>query len=158
MAARLRFSSPSAWLPRYALFALLIVYNIFFIAYGLQKHAAFQTAGFDLGIWDQMGWNTVHGRPFWFTQHGNITNGLGNHLELILIMLVLLYGLYKGPQIMIVFQALLVSVGALPIYWLARDRLLSNPDYGLILAQDSLLLFEAGAPSISSFEPGPLCL
>jgi hypothetical protein len=59
---------------------------------------------------------------------------------------------------MIVFRVLLVSVGALPNYWLVRDHLLSNSDYGLIPAQDGLLLFKAGAPSISSFEPGPLCL
>jgi uncharacterized membrane protein len=116
----------------------LIVYNVFFITYGLQKHAAFQTAGFDLGIWDQMGWNTLHGRPFWFTQHGNITNGLGNHVELILVVLVPLYGLYKGPQIMIVVQALLVSVGALPIYWLARDQLRSTAA-GLVFAAVFLL-------------------
>ena len=126
MAAITRLVSPPARIPIFTLVVILGVYNIFFVAYGLQKHAAFQTAGFDLGIWNQMGWNTLHGRPFWFTQHGNITNGLGNHVELILLMLVPLYGLYQGPQVMIVFQALLVSIGALPIYWLARGQLHSH--------------------------------
>jgi uncharacterized membrane protein len=128
----------------YGLLIIMISYGAFFIAYSLQKHAAFQTAGFDLGIWDQMTWNTMHGRPFWFTQHGNITNGLGNHVELVLLLLFPLYGLYNGPETMLVFQPLLVSLGALPIYWLARDRLNSH-GAGLVFASVYLLYPALGA-------------
>jgi uncharacterized membrane protein len=70
-----------------------------------------------------MVWNTLHGRPFWFTHHGDITSGLGDHVELILLLVVPLYGLYNGPETLLVFQSILVSLGALPIYWLAKERL-----------------------------------
>jgi uncharacterized membrane protein len=114
------------WLPYdvpYSLLIIVISFNIFFIAYSLQKHAAFQTAGFDLGVWDQMTWNTLHGRPFWLTHHDDIVNGLGDHVEFILLLVFPLYGLYKGPETLLVFQTIIVSLGAFPIYWWAKERL-----------------------------------
>jgi len=127
-----------------ALLVLLISFNLFFIAYSLQKHAAFQTAGFDLGIWDQMTWNTLHGRPFWLTHHNDITNGLGDHVELILLSVFPLYSLYNGPETLLVFQSILVSLGAFPIYWLAKERL-GTSSAGLVFAIVYLLYPALGA-------------
>ena len=75
------------------------VYVVFFIAYSLQKHAAFQTAGFDLGNWDQIMWSALHGSPFWFTQYPYVSSALGDHVELILFVLFPLYGLHLGPDV-----------------------------------------------------------
>jgi len=57
----------------YGLLTIVIVYAAFFAAYSLQKHAAFQTAGFDLGIWDQKVWNILHGRPFIITTQASVS-------------------------------------------------------------------------------------
>lgn len=94
--------------------------------YSLQKHAVFKTAGFDLGVWDQMAWNTLHGRPFWLTHHLDITNGLGDHTEFILLLVYPLYGLYNGPETLLVVQSIAVSLGAFPIYWWASTKLASQ--------------------------------
>lgn len=126
--------SPAKW----GLLVIMVVYNAFFVAYSLQKHAAYQTAGFDLGVWDQMVWNTLHGRPFWLTLHNDITNGLGDHVELILLLMPAFYGLRNGPETLLVLQTLLVSLGAIPIYWLAQERLGSEMA-GLVFALVYLL-------------------
>ncbi|UCC99585.1 MAG: DUF2079 domain-containing protein [Phycisphaerales bacterium] len=122
----------------YGLLVIMIIYSAFFIAYSLQKHAAFQTAGFDLGNWDQIMWSMLHGRPFWITQYANTTNTLGGHVEFILLLLFPLYGLHPGPETLLVFQPLLVALGALPVYWLAEERLRSQVA-GLIFAAVYLL-------------------
>jgi uncharacterized membrane protein len=129
----------STFHPPYWLLIAIIVYTAFFVAYSLQKHAAFQTAGFDLGNWDQIMWGTLHGRPFWITQYARTTtNSLGGHVEFILLLLFPLYGIYAGPETLLIFQPLLVSLGALPVYWLAEERLRSQVA-GLVFAAVYLL-------------------
>jgi uncharacterized membrane protein len=123
----------------YGLLIIIIVYTAFFAAYSLQKHAAFQTAGFDLGIWDQKVWNILHGRPFIITTQGSVEISLGDHVDPIIgLLLAPLYSLYSAPQTLIIVQVLLVSLGALPIYWLAQSKLRSELA-GLIFAVVYLL-------------------
>ncbi|MEM7347266.1 MAG: DUF2079 domain-containing protein [Chloroflexota bacterium] len=126
------------------LIGILFGFNLFFISYSFQKHAAFQTNGFDLGIWDQMTWNTLQGRPFWLTQHSDTINGLSDHVELILLLIFPLYGLYNGPELLLILQSLLASLGALPIYWFAKSRL-GTEKAGLVFASVYLLYPALGA-------------
>jgi uncharacterized membrane protein len=134
----------------YGLLITIVAYAAFFIAYSLQKHAAFQTAGFDLGNWDQMMWGTIHGRPFWITQYGRTTtNSLGGHVEFILLLLFPLYGIHAGPETLLIFQPLLISLGALPVYWLARERLHSKIA-GLVFA--AVYLLYPALESATSFD------
>lgn len=123
----------------YGLLIIIIVYTVFFAAYSLQKHAAFQTAGFDLGIWDQKVWNILHGRPFIMTTQGSMEISFGDHVDPIIgLLLAPLYGLYSAPQTLIIVQVILVSLGALPICWLAQRKLRSELA-GLIFAVIYLL-------------------
>jgi uncharacterized membrane protein len=137
MTAKAHRKSPNSY-PIYALLTILIIYSAFFIAYSLQKHAAFQTAGFDLGNWDQMMWSALHGHPFYITQYANTTSSLGGHVEFILLLLFPLYGIHNGPETLLVLQPILVSLGALPVFWLAQERLRS-PVAGLVFAAIYLL-------------------
>jgi uncharacterized membrane protein len=124
------FKSRHRWPISPALFTLLlilIIYNIFFVTYSLQKHAAFQTAGFDLGIWGQKVWNIVHGRPFIITAYHEIDEiSLGDHVDPIGLLFAPLYALFPTPQTLIILQVIMVSLGAIPIYWLAQSKLRSS--------------------------------
>lgn len=107
----------------YALVALLVLHNGFMIAYGIQRHWTFETAGFDLGIWDQVVWNNLQGRFFWFTSYPGFTSVLGDHTELISLLIFPLYGLYPHPITLVILQSVVVSLGAIPIYAWAVERL-----------------------------------
>jgi uncharacterized membrane protein len=116
-----------------AFLVVIIVYWVFFAVYAGQKHAAFLTAGYDLGIWDQKLWNILRGRPFIITTQAEVEISLGDHVDVIALLLAPLYAIYTSPQTLIVFQVIWVSLGAFPIYWLARYRL-SSSLAGLVFA------------------------
>lgn len=129
------------------LLLILSVYLSFFSLYGLSKHAAFQTTGYDLGIWDQKLWNILHGRPFVETTQREVEIGLGDHVDLIALLLVPIYALDPGSQTLIVLQVILVTLGAFPIYWLARDKFHSQ--FAGIIFAVVYLLFPALESGIS---------
>ena len=117
---------PRSFIP-YSLLMIVIGFNIFFSGYSLQKHAAFKTAGFDLGIWDQKVWVALHGNPFGITTQSEVEISLGDHVDVVVLSLLLpFYALYSSPKTLMVIQVFWVSLGAFPIYWMARDRLQSN--------------------------------
>lgn len=142
---------PRFKLPGFSIVPILVVllfaYASFFSIYGLSKHAAFQTTGYDLGIWDQKLWNILHGRPFVETTQREVEIGLGDHVDLIALVLVPIYALYPGPQTLIVLQVFLVTLGAIPIYWLAKDKFHSQ--FAGIIFGIVYLLFPALESSIS---------
>jgi uncharacterized membrane protein len=110
----------------YGLLIIMISYAAFFIAYSLQKHAAFQTAGFDLGNYDQAIWNTLRGKPLAMTTVKSISSRWAAHFEPILLLLVPIYAAFGFPQTLLVLQTIIVALGAVPIFLLARQRLASD--------------------------------
>jgi uncharacterized membrane protein len=121
-----------------AVYALACAYVIFFAWLSIQRHASLQSNAMDLGYTDQVVWNTVHGR---FLRFSTLQNApidlpleqfrrtdvlLAYHVELLLVPISLLYLIYESPITLLVLQALVVGLGALPVYWLARDRLESD--------------------------------
>jgi uncharacterized membrane protein len=127
--------------------ALMAVYAAVLLAYGIQNQRAFGTHAEDMGIMDQVLWNTTHGH-FW---HQTICNALsddnclGNisrwaiHFEPLMLLLVPLYALLPSPNTLIAVQVLGVAVGALPAYWLGSRRL-GQPAGGVVLAGAYLLM------------------
>jgi len=87
------------------------------------KHEAFQTTAFDLGNMDQAVWNSLHGRLLPFTNWGEEGTRLAYHVDPILVLISPLYLLYSDPKTLLVFQALVVALGALPLFWLAKEML-----------------------------------
>jgi len=47
--------------------ALSLIYTLIFSYVTVLKYYAFETYGWDLGIFMQILWNTVHGKPFYYT-------------------------------------------------------------------------------------------
>lgn len=86
------------------------------------RHQALASKVFDLGIYDNTLWNTLHGRPLAcaFVRGGN---HLAAHVDPLLLLLTPLYALAPGPEAVVVIQAAVVLSGALPVYSLAQRRL-----------------------------------
>ena len=125
-----------------AVYALIFLYTLFFSKYTIEKHKAFLTYAWDLGIFNQAMYTTIrHGKFLYYTleTHVNPSNCFfGIHFSPILLLILPFYALKPGPEILLVIQSALIALGALPVYWLTRDLLNDRID-GLALAASYLL-------------------
>lgn len=113
--------------PIHILLGLLVVaYASFFSAQLILHYYSFGSRALDLGNMDQAIWNTLHGRPFHQTNQPGAFNRLSLHVEPILLPISLLYLIYSGPETLFVLQSIVVALGAVPIFALARFRLHSD--------------------------------
>ncbi|MFN8535144.1 MAG: DUF2079 domain-containing protein [Dehalococcoidia bacterium] len=144
--------SLSRALPLLALGGLMVAFAVFFASLSIHRHETFGTAGNDLGNLDQAVWNTSQGRWFDSTNWRGGTNRLGAHVEPILLPLALVYRIAPTPVALLVVQAVLVALGAVPLYWLARRRL-GNPWAALPFAAAYLLFPSLQAAVLYEFHP-----
>jgi uncharacterized membrane protein len=120
---------------------LIVLYILFFASLSIRQHEAFQTYSADLGNHDQAIWNTVHGRLFRLTNMAGLDSRLALHFEPILLPLSLSYLVYSDPRTLLVLQTVMVGLGALPVFWLAREKL--NSDLAALVFPLAYLLFPA---------------
>lgn len=141
MRSRTPGASSLAWLPRCLPCSVIVLYMLVFGTLTILKHQAFQTTAFDLGTMDQAVWNTSQGRILAVTIQPGVSIRLAGHVEPILLLISLLYLLHSDPRVLLVLQTVVVALGALPIYLLARERL--NNDLAALVFPLSFLLFPA---------------
>lgn len=107
-------SSRAAYL---SLIALDILYFLFLLLLGVDRHWSFKTSVYDTGGFDQVIWNALyHGAA---TNTINLSlpiNWLGFHFHPILYFFVPLYKIIAAPEWLIITQAFAISACALPIY------------------------------------------
>ena len=74
----------------------------------------------------------MHGRPLHFTNWRGVELDLANdsrlamHVEPIYFLLAPIYWLWQQPETILILQTVILALGALPVFWLARDRLGSH--------------------------------
>jgi uncharacterized membrane protein len=91
------------------------------------EHRAFETGRFDLGNMVQAVWSTADGRPLDVTElDGDQINRLGAHVDPLLAAFAPLWWLWPSPTMLLVVQAIVIALGALPVFWLARKHLRSQ--------------------------------
>src|SRR6266567_4308999 len=100
----------------------IIVYAVVMSQQSILRYDTFKATAFDLGNMDQVLWNTLHGRPFQFTNQAIDWYGpptrLAIHFEPIILPLSLLYLFHADPRILLVFQTLALTSGTLPVFLL----------------------------------------
>lgn len=89
-----------------------------FVFHALRRHQVFESNAYDLGFFDQIIWNTAHGR--WFETSFTSYNFLGQHFDPILLVFALAYRMGAGVEVLLVTQALLVGAAALPLFYALR--------------------------------------
>ena len=104
-------------------YCIVALYAVTFAILSTLQHISFQTHAFDLGNMDQAVWNTVNGRPLEFTNWEGGANRMAAHVEPILFLVAPLYRVYSSPITLLVLQSIVISLGAFPAFWLARDVL-----------------------------------
>jgi uncharacterized membrane protein len=114
--ARLGGSRP--WL---VVLFLVSVYVVAYSFFTINRHDQFNSHCFDLGIMDQVVWNTSQGRPF--ASSIEVSNFLGDHVQPLLALWAPLYWVYPRVEVLLVVQTVVLALGAFPVYWLARHYL-----------------------------------
>ena len=100
------------------------VFAAVFATLAILRHRAFASGRFDLGNMTQAVWSTAHGDVLSVTDvHGEQISRLGSHFDPILALLAPLWLLWPSPELLLVVQAVAVGLGALPVFWLAREHL-----------------------------------
>jgi uncharacterized membrane protein len=110
--------------PQLLLWSAIATYATAFSALSVLRHRAFQTGRFDLGNMVQAVWSTAHGHPLQVTGlRGDEISRLAAHFDPILAAFAPLWLVWPSPDLLLVAQAIAISLGALPVYWLARKHL-----------------------------------
>lgn len=104
---------------------LMAAYAAFFATLGLLKYANFRSSNIDNAIFSQVIWLMSRFKAPVSTIRG--LNIFGDHMEPMLLFLNPLYWIKANVPGLITLQSVTLSLGALPIYLLARDKLRSRP-------------------------------
>jgi uncharacterized membrane protein len=103
------------------------IYGAIFTVFATARHLAFLSQKDDLGNMTQAIWATLHGHLLsTTTETGAQVSRLGIHVDPFLLLLTPLWWLWSSPLMLVTVQALAVSAGALPVFWLARKHLESE--------------------------------
>jgi len=134
--------------------AIMLAYMVGWNGVSFLRHYYFHTT-YDLAFFDQVVWNTAHGRIF--ASSLEVGNLLADHTALYLAPLSLLYRVLASPYVLLAAQSLALALCAWPLYHLARRRL-ESPAAALVVAACALLYPPLGFINRFDFHPEVLAL
>lgn len=117
------------------LLALTLIYIAYFSAASIIKYNNYFAGRFDLGNMAQTVWNTAHGRLFMLTDPNGVeeVSRLSFHADFILALLSPFYFLWEDPRTLLFIQTLVLSLGGVFVYLIARE-LLKSKNLSLVFA------------------------
>jgi len=133
----------------------MLVYSIYFSAFSVRKHTAFQTFGYDFSWYIQPLWTTLHGDLLRMTLRPGFEQLLVVHLIPSILLLVPFYALWPDPACLLILQSLVVASGAWPIFRLS-ERYLQNAWLGAGYAGVYLLYPSLQAANLFDFHGSTL--
>jgi uncharacterized membrane protein len=102
--------------------AYVIVYSILSVL----RHESYHSFGFDLGLFNQVFWNTTQGRLFESTMSQALPiphSLLGDHFSPVFLFLMPFYFAFPHPETLLLVQTVALTLGAWPVYLLAKLKL-----------------------------------
>ncbi len=137
--------------PIYIIIILITSYTAYFSYYTILKHYTFHSTAYDLGVYMQSFWTTIHGYGFFYTSlwEGSL---FAPHFQPIVILILPLYAAFPKAETLLILQSLVLALGALPVYWIAKDKL--GAKAGVVFA--GLYLFYPALHGINSFDFHPV--
>ncbi len=109
---------------RGALWTAIGAFAVGFSALAVLRHEAFNSGRFDLGNMVQVVWSTAHGDFLRMTDlEGEQISRLAAHTDVLLAAFAPLWLVWPDPSLLLVAQASIVALGAIPVFWLARKHL-----------------------------------
>ena len=103
--------------------AAAVLAGTLFGALALLRHWSFHSTASDLAVFDQVLWNTIHGRFMESTlslARCEPHSFFGDHFSPALLLILPLYLLFPRPETLLVVQSIALALGVSPIYLIAR--------------------------------------
>lgn len=116
-----RLLSPRA-LAAFAVLALWLGYGFFFSYLSITNHHALNTRTIDLGYYDNIFYQSIHGKPLACSLIRSGYHGSA-HFDPLLVLLSPLYLLYPHAELLLVLQSFWMGAGVVPVYLLAQHKL-----------------------------------
>jgi uncharacterized membrane protein len=109
-------------------FGATLLWSALLFGVARDRYSELRYARLDLGNMAQAVWSTAHGRFLESTDNdtGEQITRLASHVDPILAVLTPLWILFPTPLVLEAVQIVAVSLGALPVYWLAHRHLQSE--------------------------------
>lgn len=123
------------WLERRALRVVLVaagVYWVIFSAMGILQYYSLNISYTDTASWEQMLWNTMHGRFLETSAFDHMF--FGEHVQFVHLFLMPFYALSGSLVTLMVIKSAALASGAFPVYLLARKHLGSKAAAALLAA------------------------
>ena len=133
----------------------VVVFAAIFGTLGVRHHEHYGSWSFDLGIYDQGYWLVSRGGQTFMTVRG--LEFWGQHINLVALLYAPFYWLGAGPAFLYISQAIVLGLGALPVYLIARDRF-HRPWVGLAFAVAFLLYAPIQWISWANYHPEALVI
>jgi uncharacterized membrane protein len=92
----------------------------------VRRYTGYNAGMLDLGNMAQAIWSAGQGQPLIYTAPDGPLSRLGWHVELIYLLIAPWYALLPDPRLLLVLQATLFALGALPVYRMALRRTASR--------------------------------
>jgi uncharacterized membrane protein len=140
-------------MPVLIVILLMIAYAAYFSYFTILKHHAFNTAAYDLGIFTQYMWTTLNGHGLFYA---SVLGGscFAWHFQPILFFILPIYAAFPHAETLLVLQTVVLALGALPVYWIAKDELGTKVG----VAFSALYLLYPALHGINSFDFHPVAL
>jgi uncharacterized membrane protein len=143
---RPRVNHPSWWVVG----AATAGYAAYMSYYTLLNHWRLFTTTLDLGFFNQLFWNTLHGRFFYAPSAHPIDGSyLTQHAELIIFPLLPFYVLAPRAETLLVIQSCMLGVSAIPLFLFARRHV--GDALGALVAVCFLLYPPVHGPNFYDF-------
>lgn len=128
----------------------VIIYILFFGIVSICQHYAINTLSHDLGLFDQLIWNALHGR----IAQTSLSNGciFREHLILIIVPLAPFFLIFNGPEILLFLQSIFFALPAVPLYLIAVKKFRSSV-VGLVFAISYLFCHFIHNANLWNFTP-----
>ncbi len=133
-------------LKKYKIEALLglfvLAFTFYFSLVSINRYLTFRSNYFDLGIMDQVVYNTSRGRILEMTNQDLHTNAsrFAIHFDPLLAFFAPLYLIFADPTVLLVAQVLVIGLGAVAVYLIGK-KILKNKLLALMFALSYLLYY-----------------
>ena len=157
-AAGRRWPRAPRWAPVAVVLSACAFYAVYVGIFTIMNHRRMATTAFDLGIYDNLMFNALHGRlftsPVLFGPAGG--NYIAGHAEFGMLLFLPFYALRPGAETMLIIQAVVLGFAALPLYLFVSR--LTTRWMAVALAVSYLLFAPLHGPNFYDFHWLPLAI